>query len=58
MADAREALGIVEPRDSEYIAQVSGAGSRAGQENFGNTGYTTTLPLTTATTMATTTKSK
>jgi dihydrofolate synthase / folylpolyglutamate synthase len=48
MADAREALGIVEPRDSEYIAQVAGAGTRAGQENFGNTG-TTTLPSATKT---------
>jgi dihydrofolate synthase / folylpolyglutamate synthase len=54
MADAREALGIVEARDSAYIAQVSGAGSRAGQENFGNTGYTTTLASSAAATKATT----
>lgn len=50
MADAREALGIVEPRDSEYIAQVSGAGTRAGQENFGNTGTTTLASYATKTT--------
>lgn len=38
MAEAREALGFDEPRDSEYIAEVAGAGVRHGQENFGNTG--------------------
>ena len=37
MAEAREALGIVEPRDSDYIAEMAGAGVRHGQENFGNT---------------------
>jgi len=34
MADAREELGIVEPRDSKVIAEVSGAGLRNSQENF------------------------
>ncbi|KAL7561412.1 hypothetical protein ACA910_014632 [Epithemia clementina (nom. ined.)] len=43
MAEAREALGFDEPRDSKYIAEVAGAGSRHGQENFGNSGGTTTL---------------
>jgi dihydrofolate synthase/folylpolyglutamate synthase len=37
MSEAREALGIDEPRDSKVIAEVAGAGSRHGQENFGNT---------------------
>ena len=37
MAEAREALGIVEPKDSDYIAEMAGAGVRHGQENFGNT---------------------
>jgi dihydrofolate synthase/folylpolyglutamate synthase len=37
MAEAREALGIIEPKDSEYIAEMAGAGIRHGQENFGNT---------------------
>ena len=37
MAEAREALGFDEPRDSDYIAEVAGAGVRHGQENFGNT---------------------
>jgi dihydrofolate synthase/folylpolyglutamate synthase len=37
MAEAREALGFEEPRDSEYIAEMAGAGVRHGQENFGNT---------------------
>jgi len=41
MAEAREALGFNEPRDSAYIAEVAGAGSKHGQENFGNTGTTT-----------------
>jgi dihydrofolate synthase/folylpolyglutamate synthase len=41
MAEAREGLGFDEPRDSQYIAEVAGAGSRFGQENFGNTGRTT-----------------
>jgi dihydrofolate synthase/folylpolyglutamate synthase len=36
MAEAREALGFDEPRDSEYIAEMAGAGVRHGQENFGN----------------------
>ena len=36
MAEAREALGIDEPRDSAYIAEVAGAGFRHSQENFGN----------------------
>ena len=36
MAEAREALGFEEPRDSAYIAEVAGAGVRHGQENFGN----------------------
>ena len=35
MSDAREELGIVEARDSTVIAQVSGAGLRSTQENFG-----------------------
>mmetsp|Transcript_25765 Transcript_25765/g.60653 ORF Transcript_25765/g.60653 Transcript_25765/m.60653 type:complete len:688 (+) Transcript_25765:108-2171(+) len=43
MAEAREALGFDEPRDSEYIAEVAGAGSKHGQENFGNSGGITTL---------------
>jgi dihydrofolate synthase/folylpolyglutamate synthase len=34
MADAREELGIVEPRDSDAIADVAGAGFRSSQENF------------------------
>ena len=37
MSEAREALGIDEPRDSSYIAEVAGSGMRSGQENFGNT---------------------
>ncbi len=37
MAEAREALGFDEPRDSEYISEMAGAGLRHGQENFGNT---------------------
>jgi dihydrofolate synthase/folylpolyglutamate synthase len=37
MAAAREALGFDEPRDSQYIAAVAGAGFRHGQENFANT---------------------
>jgi dihydrofolate synthase/folylpolyglutamate synthase len=36
MADAREELGIVEPRDSAVIAAVAGAGFRSSQENFGD----------------------
>eukprot|EP00571_Detonula_confervacea_P017195 CAMPEP_0172311362 /NCGR_PEP_ID=MMETSP1058-20130122/14630_1 /TAXON_ID=83371 /ORGANISM="Detonula confervacea, Strain CCMP 353" /LENGTH=626 /DNA_ID=CAMNT_0013024521 /DNA_START=95 /DNA_END=1975 /DNA_ORIENTATION=+ len=35
MADAREELGIVEPRDSAVIAEVAGAGLGSSQENFG-----------------------
>jgi dihydrofolate synthase / folylpolyglutamate synthase len=42
MAEAREALGFDEPRDSAYIAAVAGAGVRHGQENFGNSTTTTT----------------
>lgn len=34
MAEAREALGIEEPRDSKYIAEVAGANLRHGQEFF------------------------
>jgi dihydrofolate synthase/folylpolyglutamate synthase len=37
MAEAREALGFDEPRDSDYISEMAGAGVRHGQENFGNT---------------------
>lgn len=36
MADAREELGIIEPRDSAVIARVAGAGMRSSQENFGS----------------------
>eukprot|EP00566_Odontella_aurita_P007781 CAMPEP_0113533536 /NCGR_PEP_ID=MMETSP0015_2-20120614/4664_1 /TAXON_ID=2838 /ORGANISM="Odontella" /LENGTH=682 /DNA_ID=CAMNT_0000432609 /DNA_START=374 /DNA_END=2422 /DNA_ORIENTATION=+ /assembly_acc=CAM_ASM_000160 len=36
MAEAREALGYDEPRDSEFIAEVAGCNLRHGQENFGN----------------------
>jgi len=36
MADAREQLGIIEPRDSAVIAEVAGAGMRSSQENFGD----------------------
>jgi len=36
MADAREELGIVEPRDSAVIAEVAGAGFKSSQENFGD----------------------
>jgi dihydrofolate synthase/folylpolyglutamate synthase len=39
MAEAREALGFDEPRDSDYIAEMAGAGFRHGQENFGNTTF-------------------
>lgn len=35
MAEAREVLGFEEPKDSEYIAEMSGAGFRHAQENFG-----------------------
>jgi dihydrofolate synthase/folylpolyglutamate synthase len=37
MAEAREALGIDEPRDSDCITEMAGAGIRHTQENFGNT---------------------
>jgi len=37
MAEAREALGFDEPRDSDYIAEMAGAGVRYAQDNFGNT---------------------
>jgi dihydrofolate synthase/folylpolyglutamate synthase len=40
MSEARESLGFDEPRDSEYIAEMAGAGVKAGQENFGNTRLT------------------
>ncbi|KAL3910928.1 MAG: hypothetical protein SGARI_001891 [Bacillariaceae sp.] len=36
MAEAREALGFQEPRDSDYISEMAGAGIRHNQENFGN----------------------
>jgi len=36
MSEVRETLGIEEPRDSGYIAEVAGAGMRSGQENFGD----------------------
>lgn len=35
MAEAREALGIDEPKDSDFIAEVAGAGMKTFQENFG-----------------------
>ena len=47
MAEAREALGFDEPRDSACIAELAGAGVRHGQENFGNSSSsnsTTTNP--------------
>ena len=53
MAEARQALGIQEPRDSQYIAEVAGAGSRFGQENFGNSGGITTLSSSSTTTTTT-----
>ena len=37
MAEAREALGFDEPRDSDYIAAVAGANLKAAQENFKST---------------------
>jgi len=37
MAEAREALGFDEPKDSEYIAEVAGSNLKHGQENFGST---------------------
>lgn len=37
MAESREALGFDEPKDSDYIAEVSGANLRHGQENFADT---------------------
>jgi dihydrofolate synthase/folylpolyglutamate synthase len=46
MAEAREALGFDEPRDSAYIAEVAGAGAKNAQENFGNSGGKTTLSST------------
>ncbi len=36
MAEAREAIGIDEPKDSKYIAEVAGANLRHGQEFFAN----------------------
>lgn len=41
MAEAREALGFDEPRDSDYISEVAGCNLRHGQENFGNDTTTT-----------------
>jgi dihydrofolate synthase / folylpolyglutamate synthase len=35
MAEARQVMGIDEPRDSAYISAVAGAGVRYAQENFG-----------------------
>lgn len=35
MAEARETIGVDEPRDSAYISEVAGAGVRYAQENFG-----------------------
>jgi dihydrofolate synthase/folylpolyglutamate synthase len=45
MAEAREALGIDEPRDSACIAEVAGAGFRHSQENFGNATTTDSVPV-------------
>jgi dihydrofolate synthase/folylpolyglutamate synthase len=46
MAEAREAIGIDEPRDSACIAEVAGAGFRHSQENFGNeTTSTSSMPV-------------
>lgn len=39
MAEARQALGFDEPRDSDYISEVAGAGFRQMQENFGNSTF-------------------
>lgn len=39
MAEAREALGFDEPRDSPYIAELAGAGVRHAQEIFGNSSF-------------------
>jgi dihydrofolate synthase / folylpolyglutamate synthase len=39
MAEAREALGFDEPRDSPYIAELAGSGVRHAQENFGNSSF-------------------
>lgn len=36
MSEVRETLGIEEPRDSKYIAEVAGSGMKNGQENFGD----------------------
>lgn len=44
MAEAREALGFDEPRDSDYISEMAGAGVRHGQENFGNTTFVDETP--------------
>ena len=46
MAEAREALGFDEPRDSACIAELAGAGVRHGQENFGNSGNMTSASAT------------
>ena len=37
MSEAREAVGIDEPRDSEYIAEVAGCNLKSSQENFADT---------------------
>ena len=47
MSEAREALGFDEPRDSACIAELVGAGVRHGQENFGNSGNTSSSPAAT-----------
>ena len=37
MSEAREAMGIDEPRDSDYIAEVAGCNLKNSQENFADT---------------------
>eukprot|EP00934_Nitzschia_sp_Nitz4_P002875 Nitzschia sp. Nitz4//scaffold298_size22859//19255//20811//NITZ4_008533-RA/size22859-augustus-gene-0.2-mRNA-1//1//CDS//3329546335//2865//frame0 len=57
MAEAREALGFDEPRDSDFIAAMAGSGlMKHGQEIFGNTPPPTmvTNNTTTASTVTTT----
>jgi len=39
MSEAREALGIDEPRDSQVISEVSGCHFKNGQENFANSSF-------------------
>jgi dihydrofolate synthase / folylpolyglutamate synthase len=41
MAEAREVLGMDEPRDSAYISETAGSGFRYAQENFGTKEETT-----------------